>query len=212
MRSGKEEGGWISVGELEEAFEAGSYAPPHCRELAGRRLRLCLDGGGAVEYEFGDAELRWRNASAEVSGWVEEKYYAAKVREGVYFVDHLRHLERAASMSIVVDFNLGGFIAVVGRLPTGGEAKEPYAHRALKELELTRVKATVLRGSINGRGLPPPRYEATGELVGKRAEYAYSPTQRYEHIYLNKRFYTWHCLSGAERSATGEWGLADTDA
>ena len=27
----------------------------------------------------------------------------------------------------------------------------------------------------------------------------------YEHIYLNERFYTWHCLTGAEK------GLADTE-
>jgi hypothetical protein len=36
-------------------------------------------------------------------------------------------------------------------------------------------------------------------------EYTYSPTERYEHIYLNERFYTWHCLLGSEK------GLADTD-
>ena len=45
----------------------------------------------------------------------------------------------------------------------------------------------------------------TEELVGKRIEYTYSPTERYEHIYLNGSFYTWHCLLGAEK------GLADTD-
>ena len=36
-------------------------------------------------------------------------------------------------------------------------------------------------------------------------EYTYSPTERYEHIYLNEEFYTWHCLLGSEK------GLADTD-
>ena len=42
-------------------------------------------------------------------------------------------------------------------------------------------------------------------MVGKRVEYTYSPTECYEHIYLNERFYTWHCLLGSEK------GLADTD-
>ena len=36
-------------------------------------------------------------------------------------------------------------------------------------------------------------------------EYTYSPTERYEHIYLNEDFYTWQCLMGSEK------GLADTD-
>ncbi len=36
-------------------------------------------------------------------------------------------------------------------------------------------------------------------------EYTYSTTERYEHIYLNEHFYTWHCLLGSEK------GLADTD-
>jgi MoaF C-terminal domain len=50
-----------------------------------------------------------------------------------------------------------------------------------------------------------PRHEPTTDLIGRRVEYAYSPTERYEHIYLNKDFYTWHCLMGSEK------GLADTD-
>jgi len=41
--------------------------------------------------------------------------------------------------------------------------------------------------------------------VGQRIEYTYSPTERYEHVYLNDRLYTWHCLAGSEK------GLADTD-
>ena len=45
----------------------------------------------------------------------------------------------------------------------------------------------------------------TTELIGRRVEYTYSPTERYEHIYLNEDFYTWQCLLGSEK------GLADTD-
>jgi hypothetical protein len=50
-----------------------------------------------------------------------------------------------------------------------------------------------------------PRHAATDDLVGRRVEYTYSATERYEHVYLNEDFYTWHCLLGAEK------GLADTD-
>ena len=50
-----------------------------------------------------------------------------------------------------------------------------------------------------------PRHLPTTDLVGRRVEYTYSATERYEHIYLNEHFYTWHCLLGSEK------GLADTD-
>ncbi len=38
-----------------------------------------------------------------------------------------------------------------------------------------------------------------------RNQYTYSPTERYEHIYLNDNFYAWQCLDGVEK------GLADVD-
>ena len=50
-----------------------------------------------------------------------------------------------------------------------------------------------------------PRHRPTTDLIGRRVEYTYSSTERYEHIYLNEDFYTWHCLMGSEK------GLADTD-
>ena len=48
-------------------------------------------------------------------------------------------------------------------------------------------------------------HERTTDLIGKRIKYAYSSKHVYEHIYLNDRFYTWHCLAGVEK------GLADTE-
>lgn len=45
----------------------------------------------------------------------------------------------------------------------------------------------------------------TDELIGKRVYYTYSPTEKYEHVYLNKNLYSWQCLMGSEQ------GLGDTD-
>lgn len=205
METERGERKWISVGELEKAFTIDSYAPPHCRDLTEKKLTLYFENGVVIEYKFEETKLQWRTISTGNLEWIEEEYYASKVRQGIYFIDHLRHLEQATSISIVLNFNSENFIAVIGRLPTEVEVKEPLTHKAFKELELTRVKATILCGSINKLGLETPSYEVTSELISKRAEYAYSPTQRYEHVYLNERLFTWHCLSGAER------GLADTD-
>jgi hypothetical protein len=48
-------------------------------------------------------------------------------------------------------------------------------------------------------------HHSTDELIGLRNQYRYSPTECYEHIYLNSHFYTWQCLQGVEQ------GLADVD-
>ena len=72
--------------------------------------------------------------------------------------------------------------------------------------DLTDVRADFAHGAINDAVTDvTSRHEVTTDLVGQRIEYTYSPTERYEHVYLNDSFYTWHCLSGAEK------GLADTD-
>ncbi len=86
------------------------------------------------------------------------------------------------------------------------EVRQDLLRRVDAGRELTDVAATFRHGAID-RSFGPrtPRHTVTEELVGKRIEYTYSPTERYEHIYLNGSFYTWHCLLGAEE------GLADTD-
>jgi hypothetical protein len=95
---------------------------------------------------------------------------------------------------------------VLGELPSREEAAETLIERIGRGSELTSVRATFLSGAI-GTALTTTtsRHEETSELVGKRVEYTYSLTERYEHIYLGPRLYTWHCLSGSEK------GLADTD-
>lgn len=66
--------------------------------------------------------------------------------------------------------------------------------------------ATFLSGAIDGPiTSATERHEDTRELIGKRIEYMYSDSERYEHVYLNERLFTWHCLAGAEQ------GLADTE-
>ncbi|MFY4846670.1 MoaF C-terminal domain-containing protein [Klebsiella pneumoniae] len=61
---------------------------------------------------------------------------------------------------------------------------------------LTQRNATLVYGQLP---------DFTTALVGMRNQYTYSPTERYEHIYLNDNFYAWQCLDGVEK------GLADVD-
>ena len=110
------------------------------------------------------------------------------------------------SISLVLDTPTASFTAVIGRMPEPAETHEGLYHRALAGKPLTSVQVDFLHGSLDrpwqdGHCLHAP----TDELVGLRNHYRYSPSEVYEHIYLNPRFYAWQCLEGVEK------GLCDTD-
>lgn len=204
---------WIPVGELKEAFEKKSNILPQSRALEGMTLRLYFENGRVVDHKFEESgRLLWREASRGRSPpWTEETYLANEVRKGIFFVDFIKHLDRATTVTLVLDLNAGIFTAVAGQLPTRKETKENLLDRVIARKELTSVQAHFVSGSINKPYVEGkmPKHQQTEELIGKRVEYTYSPTERYEHIYLNSGFYTWHCLAGAER--TEGVGLTDTD-
>lgn len=227
---------WITVGALAHAFSEESYVPEASADLTGRTLTLNLQGGGGLEYRFESAtDLSWRVlpgtdmgggaavAGAEVAagggaaaGAVAATggaavtgtapCFAAKLREGLYFVDHLKTDERATSVSVVLDLERGMATVMTARLPEEAESREAFADRIAQGKELTAVAVGFFSAAIDRPfDAHTPCHETTLDMVGRRVEYTYSPTERYEHIYLNERFYTWHCLMGSEK------GLAETD-
>jgi hypothetical protein len=64
-------------------------------------------------------------------------------------------------------------------------------------LPLTAVEARFVFARLDAQPGPLPGF--TDALVGMRNQYTYSPTERYEHIYLNDNFYAWQCLDGVEK-------------
>ena len=196
------------MGELAQGGD-GSNRLPLTADLVGRDTTLHFENGWIIKYRIKTIRrLSWNKISpSRKSRWTSETYSAMKVREGIYFLDHVRHLERATTISFVLDLNGGIFTAVIGQLPTRAETEGGLLSRALAGKELTGVKAIFFGGSIDKpfSGTSTPRHRKTNDLIGKRVEYTYSPTDLYEHVYLDENFYTWHCLKGAER------GLADTD-
>jgi len=199
---------WIGVGELEEAFLSSSNVAPTSGDLARTSRSLHFQDGRVIDYRFQtDHQLAWNIISGDGRGKsAEEEYSASKIREGIYLVDYIDHLERATSVTFVLDMNCGIFIAVVGQLPTEAEARQDLLSRVAANSELTSVKATFLSGAIDKPfDAETPHHRVTAEMVGRRVDYVYSQTERYEHIYLNENFYTWQCLLGNEK------GLADTD-
>ncbi len=200
---------WIPVGALGDAFNPDSNALPTVNDLVGRIIKLHFENGWVIEHTFtDDKRLSWQITEGEADvRQGSEEYCATRPRQDIYFVDFIKSSERASSVSLVLDFARGVFIAVLGELPNADEALTPFLTRIAQGKELTAVKTVFLRGCIGtavttNDSLP----QITQELLGKRVEYQYSPVELYEHIYLNDSYYTWRCIEGSEKS------LCDTDA
>ncbi len=200
---------WIPVGALGDAFVPDNNSLPAIKDLTGKSLTLNFENGWTIRHDFsGENLLHWSRIEGDrVVVENDERYLATCPRSGIYFVDLIKSGERAASVSLVLDLAKRSFIAVIGQLPPAEESLIPFIRRIEQGKELTAVSATFLRGTIDcpfdaTADLP----DVTDELVGKRVEYSYSPFEKYEHIYLDQKCYTWHCLDGSEK------GLADTDA
>jgi hypothetical protein len=200
---------WITVGELARAFAPDSNAAGPTGDLVGRTLDMSLENHQTVRCRFlTHRELSWETLDGRAGGRhkVAEQYLAYKIRPAVYFVDFVRHLEQAATLSFVLDLDLEIVTVLFATLPDREEASGSLSERVAAGKDLTAVSAVFLSGAVDKAFAPgTPRHLPTVDLIGRRVEYAYSPSELYEHIYLNERFYTWQCLAGAEE------GLADTD-
>jgi MoaF C-terminal domain/MoaF N-terminal domain len=203
-----EDARWISVGELAAAFSADSYLQPFTNDLAGSTHFLQFEDGRSVEHRFlSDSRLAWTATGGEADGSAgEASYFALKARDGIYLVDFVAHETPPTTVSLLLDLGRGIATSLVARLPDTPDVGHSLAGRIAAGLELTAVTADFASAAVDTPFIATtPRHEVTPDLIGRRVEYTYSPTERYEHIYLNENYYTWHCLLGSEK------GLADTD-
>lgn len=199
---------WIPVGELGDAFAPNNNCLPPVHDLAGRELLLNFENGWKIQHAFhANGALRWEILEGEEKGSADtESYVATRPRPEIYFVDFVKGKSPTETVSLVLDFESGVFLAILGRLPSADESSVAPLQRIGKKQELTGVSVTFLRGTISTPYFPDVALPAiTDDLIGKRIEYRYSAAELYEHIYLNGKYYTWHCLEGVEK------GLCDSD-
>ncbi|KWE58574.1 molybdenum cofactor biosynthesis F family protein [Burkholderia sp. MSMB2157WGS] len=194
---------FIQVGALADGFapEANVLAPVDA--LVGRTLALGDAAGVWRVHTFEPGALQWRDPATDTRGRAPCR--VTRLRDGLYFVDYIDATARATSVSLVIDLDTGVWTSVVGTLPTEADTRIDAFTRVARGLPLTAVDAQFRHGTLGGHARPGPLHAPTRELIGKRTMYRYSPTECYEHIYLNENFYAWQCLQGVER------GLADVD-
>ena len=195
---------WISVGALGDSFAPANHCLPPVKDMERRTLRLYYEDGGDTSLSFDGGTLEWRCGDEAAQG---AACAVTRRRAGILFIDFQDPRTPTSSISLVLNENAGTFIEIAATLPTCEEAMIPMIERARRGLALTAVRSAVRRGTIDRTfSADAPLPQATDELLGKRVEYLYSQHERYEHVYLNSRFYTWRCIEGSEQ------GLTDTDA
>ncbi|WP_426139504.1 molybdenum cofactor biosynthesis F family protein [Pseudomonas sp. DWP3-1-2] len=196
---------WITVGALADGFAPEAFILPNLAELDGKTFMLYFANGWQIEHRFEAESLNWSATDGHSSGTAT--YRATSVRPGLYLVDFIKYeAGQVLSVSLVMDTTTSSFTAVTGRMPTQAQTQEGLYSRALAGKPLTSVDVDFLHGSLDRpwqAGQCP--HAPTHELTGLRNLYRYSPSEVYEHIYLNDQFYSWQCLKGVEQ------GLCDTD-
>jgi molybdenum cofactor biosynthesis protein MoaF len=199
---------WISVGALAQSFAPESNTLARSEDLAGKSFVIDLADGHAISYQFAtDSHLNWTATGPGGVNEGSETYLATCLRDGIYFVDFVKAEARPpVSVSIVLDFNLGVATSVTATLPASDDAHGSVLRRAQLQGELTSVSAEIVSATIDHPyDAALPHHQPTTDLIGLRLQHRYNPHEVYEHIYLNEKFYAWHCLSGIEL------GLADVD-
>ncbi|MNQ27122.1 Molybdenum cofactor biosynthesis protein F [compost metagenome] len=196
---------WITVGALAEGFAPEAFILPQLADLAGEHFTLHFANGWVIDHRFEADRLSWSAADGHSTG--SAPYRATSVRPGIYLVDFIKSEKgQDWSISLVMDTLTQSFTAVIGRMPEEADTREGLYARALAGKNLTSVEVEFYHGSLDKPwqdGACP--HALSRELVGMRNLYRYSPSEVYEHIYLNDNFYSWQCLKGVEQ------GLCDTD-
>jgi len=197
---------FIQVGELAKGISEDTL--PLDERLDGAGLTLYGEDGSVTTLTFaGAGRLAWEVTAGPGAGARgEEECRVTRPREDVVVVDYVSASLRATAVTLVLDLAAAAATTVRGTLPTREQAARGAYELATAGEELTSVAVAFVRAAIDRPfDAAAHPHVPTADLVGKRVEYVYSGTEKYEHIYLSEDLYTWQCLEGSEK------GLADTD-
>ncbi|ROS02439.1 MoaF C-terminal domain-containing protein [Raoultella terrigena] len=187
---------FIQVGALADGFAPHGNLLADAALPAGKSLTFSLADGGEQQLVIEDARtLRWNGRPVA--------WRATAIRPDILFIDFLNPDAENASISAICNLSAGNATLVYGQLPTEPAARLDAFSRVEQGLPLTAVEVTFHFARLDRRPGPLPAFSQA--LIGMRNQYVYSPTERYEHIYLNENLYAWQCLDGVEK------GLADVD-
>jgi putative NADH-flavin reductase len=158
-------------------FEGMSqYRPPFNFELSGRQYRLVFDDDSREIVRFVSEDiLIW--GEAEKIG-KEEYYECVKIDALTYFINfEIAGLKPRTNITLVLDLEQG----LVSRVTSWTRFDSKYP---------TLCDNKVVFGAIAVPGIPlsENRHSFTGDLIGKRIHWHYSPQLEIIHVYYNPQY------------------------
>jgi hypothetical protein len=168
------------------ASEVAANRLPQTAALVNQTLEITLDSGISFDLRFvARNEVTWQSDNERGTDWCE----VVEVAPETYFVDMtFAHLPRH-SQTFIVNLQTRQVLGIRTIMCEGDVGKEP---RAVHEFS---------PGVLGDPAVPPTGFKPapTRDLIGLRGLYVYSPTQCFEHIYLNSERYVWQCIVGPLR-------------
>ena len=195
---------WTQISGI--AVGLDEHRLPSSEALAGRQIQLHAPDKHPISIDFLDENaLRWE----QDDGLTDETYDAVEVAPSLFVAGICHREDSRHSTTFALDLQAGLATRATGWLPSVAEADTSLLSRVHAGGELSPVQVEFDHWEVDSTERPerPPEanHAQTDELVGKRLVYTYGDGGVYEHIYLNERRFTWHCLKGPEA------GLADTE-
>lgn len=160
--------------------------------LVNQKMKITLDSGTAFDLEFTHPnEVNWQSGAERGTDWCE----VVEVAPRTYYIDMTFTHDPRRSRTFIVNTDTRQALSVLTILREGDVGREP---RAVHDFS---------PGLLGDPAIPPTgrKPAPTRDLIGLRALYIYNPNQCFEHIYLNPKRYSWHCIVGPLK------GEADVD-
>ena len=179
---------WPTLEDLANGF--GEYLMSATAGLDGSRYSIIFEDGTDIEHSFDAEQVSWHITAGNGKGLKgRDTYKAYEVRKGLYLINfHKPSYDEY--VSLVLHPESGRVLVALSGFEQKGEERRTVTH----------FSHTTLSSKKDAQ-----QFQLTDELAGQRILYRYTLSDWYEHIYLNKGTFTWHCLKGTENA------LADTE-
>ena len=179
---------WPTLEAMADGFRQNLI--PATTKLQGKTITHTFDNGMKISHTFEADSLTWTILEGQDSGKSgKADFEAFEVRPDIFFIDFLKP-DYNEVVTMIADLSTGQAITGVS---------------GFKEVAGERRTYTAFMNATSHEEKPVQAFSTTEDLIGKHVLYRYSNKDAYEHVYLNKGTFVWHCLGGAER------GLADVE-
>lgn len=168
------------------ASEVAFHRLPQTEALVHQEMKITLDMGRSFDLKFVERnKVSWQSGDERGTDWCE----VVEVAPSTYFIDMVFGHRPRESQTFVVNTQTRQVLGVRTIMREGEVGNEP---RAVHDFAA---------GVLGDPGVPPAgrKPAPTRDLIGLRGLYVYSPSQCFEHIYLNSKRYVWQCIVGPLR-------------